>query len=122
MGVLTRRVHSGREAAQVLAHTRVHVALVDLSLPLRDDGESSPLGSEEGGPRLLELLQRLESPPPTVVVKREKSRREDSRTLSSALEAGAFAVLERPVNLETALEVIRRILCRHYSGRWPTCE
>lgn len=121
MGVQTFRVRSGREATRLLQSTQVHIALVDLGLPLDASADGSPLSAEEGGPRLLELLQRLGAPP-TVVVKREKTRREDARTLSSALGAGAFAVLERPVHLETALEVMRRILCRHYAGRWPSCS
>ena len=105
----------------LLQTTPMHIALVDLSLPLDSSDSSNPLGTEEGGSRLLDLLGRLDSPPATVVVKREKTRREDARTLATALGAGAFAVLERPVHLETALEVMRRILCRHYSGRWPSC-
>lgn len=119
MGVLAWRVRSGREATRLLQQTPVHIALVDLALPL-DEGEIAP-GVPEGGPRLLELLGRLPTPPPTVVVKQGRSQREDARTLSSVLTAGAFAVLERPVHLETALEVMRRILCRHYANRWPGC-
>ncbi len=121
MGVRTWRVSSGAEAASLIRQTPVHIALVDLSLPL-DSSEGASPANDEGGPRLLELLSRLETPPPTVVVKRERTQREDARTLASALQAGAYAVLERPVRLETALEVMRRILCRHYSGQWPSCE
>lgn len=117
MGVQTWRVRSGREASRLIQTVPMHMAMVDLSLPL-DEGEPGP-GIPEGGPRLLELLGRLASPPPTVVVKHGRSEREDARTLSTVLGAGAFAVLERPVHLETALEVMRRILCRCYAGRWP---
>lgn len=129
MGVRAWRVRSGKEAAQVIRSMTVHIALVDLGLPLEgptsaaamdDAGGASGSGPvSEGGARLLDLLSRLASPPPTVVVKRGRSHREDARTLCSALDAGAFAVLERPVQIETALEVMRRILTRHYSGRWP---
>lgn len=128
MGVRAWRVRSGREAAEVIRSMTVHIALVDLGLPLdgpapRADAEPGASGSSgpvsEGGARLLDLLSRLASPPPTVVVKRGRSQRDDTRTLCSALHAGAFAVLERPVQIETALEVMRRILTRHYSGRWP---
>ena len=117
MGVQAWRVRSGREATRLLQNTNVHIALVDLALPL-EENEVAP-GVPEGGPRLLELLGRMPTPPPTVVVKQPRSQREDARTLSSVLSAGAFAVLERPVHLETALEVMRRILCRHYANRWP---
>lgn len=132
MGVQVWRVRSGREAADIIRSTPVHIALVDLALPLEPpcSGSNVDLASgmppttgsanpEEGGPRLLELLGRLATPPPTVVVKREKNKREDARTLCSVLEAGAFAVLERPVHLETALDVMRRILRRCYADRWP---
>lgn len=117
MGVKSWRVHSGLEAAKVIERVQVHIALVDLSLPLDEHQEAN--ASEEGGARLLELLGRLETPPPTVVVKCGKTHRQDNRALCDALQAGAFAVLERPVHVEAALEVMRRILARHYGDRWP---
>lgn len=119
MGVRTYRVHSGVEATRLLHDTAMHIALVDLALPL-DESDVSAAGFE-GGPHLLRLLHRLPDPPPTVIVKHGRTQREDARTLSSALVSGAFAVLERPVQLETVLEVMRRILCRHYANRWPGC-
>ena len=132
MGVRAWRVRSGREAADVIRSMTVHIALVDLGLPLdgpapsaQSEANSAAGGSgpvSEGGARLLDLLARLSCPPPTVVVNRGRSQRDDTRTLCSALQAGAFAVLERPVQIETALEVMRRILTRHYAGRWPGCD
>ncbi len=123
MGVQSWRVRSGREAAAVMKGTSVHIAVVDLALPLEPAraGLEQISATEEGGSRLLELLGRLPTPPPTVVIKRERTQREHARALSSALEAGAFAVLERPVHIETALEVLRRILSKFYHGRWPGC-
>lgn len=123
MGVRATRARSGREAAEYIRANPVHIAVVDLSLPLEtphadDPGELPPAG-EEGGERIIELLQRLDSPPPTVIVKRHRTARENARALSKALSAGAFAVLEPPVNIELALEVMRRVLMRHYAGRWP---
>lgn len=132
MGVRTYRVHSGHEAARLIESTRVHIALVDLGLPLGRAGAGATgtagagggvgVGAgmtPEGGARLLELLARLSSPPPTVVLKPERTAREDARTLCSALGAGAFAVLERPVQLEAVLDVMRRVLRRFYADRWP---
>lgn len=130
MGVRAVRARSGHEAAQVIRSTPVHIAVVDLSLPLEakpsapeaeanDFPPPTPAG-EEGGERIIELLQRLECPPPTVIVKRRRTGRENARSLSKALMSGAFAVLEPPVNIELALEVMRRILHRHYAGRWPS--
>lgn len=117
MGISVTRVNSGHHAARVLQQERVHVAVVDMLLPLDD----APAETPAGGRRLLELLARLPEPPPTVIVKRRRSRRQDTRDLASALEAGVFAVLERPVDLELALETFRRVLRRHYADRWPEC-
>lgn len=123
MGITAVRARSGVEAASVIRSTPVHIAVVDLALPLDapqtdDSGDFAPAG-EEGGERIIELLRRLDAPPPTVVVKRRRSGRENARSLSNALAAGVFAVLEPPVHLEHALEVMRRVLQRHYEGRWP---
>lgn len=121
MGVHAWTVHSGRQATDLIRNVRVDIAVVDLSLPLDDNGEpvANAPSIEEAGVRLLELLTRLPSRPPTLVVKRRRTRREDTREVSHALRAGAFAVIERPVHLETLLEVMRRVLCRHYADRWP---
>lgn len=117
-GVHAWRAASGDEATRLIRTVPVHIAVVDLSLPLHTGSPASAI--EEGGPRILELLARLEQPPPTVVVKRRRTSREDARQLASALQAGVFAVLEQPVHLETALEVMRRVLTRHYANRWPS--
>ena len=130
MGVRSLRVNSASEAANLIRKEPVHIAVVDLCLPLEGRSSCDPDSSascsefEEGGDRILQLLNRLEEPPPTLVVKRRKSRREGVRETSSALRAGAFAVIERPVQLELVLETMRRVLRRHYAGRWPesTCQ
>ena len=118
MGVRAVRAGCGREATDLIRRVPVHIAVVDLSLPMEEDRCAVDEESECGA-RLLDLLARLEQPPPTVVVKRRRTRREDARQLSSALDAGAFAVLDPPVELETILEVMRRVLRRHYADRWP---
>ena len=116
MGILSIRVASGEEAAEVIQSVTVHIALVDLAIPLQ---RRAP-GSEAGGHRILQLLFRLEQPPPTVVIRPPQPvSRESVRGLSDALRQGAFAVLDRPINLETTLEVMRRILRRHYADTWP---
>ncbi|MFO0830962.1 MAG: hypothetical protein U0637_03855 [Phycisphaerales bacterium] len=129
MGVMSHRAASGREASDVIRTTRIHVAVVDLALPL-DLLQSTSRASEldapeftEGGTRLLEILARLAEPPPVVAVKRQRTTRDDARDLSDALRLGAFAVVDRPhqaSDLDVILGVIRRILERHYEGRWPT--
>lgn len=128
LGVHSHRAQSGAEAARVLRAVRIHIAVVDLGLPLDAPAcKAAPAAGEaadvsEGGARLLDLLRRLDSPPPTIVVKRARTHRDDARLIGAALRAGAFAVVERPRSdrdLELLLDALRRILCRHYQGRWP---
>ena len=89
MGVRSLRADTAESAAALIRRQRIHIAVVDLSLPLTD-GERGGC-TEEGGARILELLGRLETPPPTLVVKRRKTRRDNVRETASALRAGAFA-------------------------------
>lgn len=119
MGIASLRAQSGREASQVLQTARVHVAVVDLGLPL--DRAAGP-ADHDGGTRLLELLARLKEPPPVVVIKQARTRRDESRELAAALRLGAFAAIDRPRgdhDLDVVLDVLRRVLARYYQGRWP---
>lgn len=119
MGVCSLRASSGKEASEVIKVSSVHIAVVDLGLPLDNTAQSD---TEEAGSRLLDLLSRLPQPPPTVVVKRSRTHRDDCREMNAALRCGAFAVIDRPRDshdLELLLEVLRRCLRRHYEGRWP---
>lgn len=122
MGVVALRADTGREASEVIRSTPVHIAVVDLGLPLDQPGTAIDGEVEEGGARLLDLLSRLAEPPPTVVVKRERTHRDDCREIAAALRAGAFAVIDRPrgmPDLEVMLEVLRRCMDRFYKNRWP---
>jgi CheY-like chemotaxis protein len=112
---------SGEEAAEVIRNYTVHIAVVDLSIPLqRTTAGVTTSTNMEAGPRVLQLLRRLDSPPPTVVVRPpQPAARESARTLTQALRDGAFAVLDQPVRIESMLEVLRRILRRHYADVWP---
>ncbi len=117
MGIQSHIAHCADAAQRVIDTNPIHIAIVDLALPLDQLSQS-----EESGPRLLNLLTRLASPPPIVVIKRNRTARDDMRELSAALRAGAFAVVDRPNaqrDLESLLEVLRRCLTRHYEGRWP---
>lgn len=120
MGVTALRADTGRQAQEVIQTHRIHIAVVDLGLPLdlRDDTGST----EGGGLRLLEILRRLQPSPPTVVVKRGRSHRDDTREINAALRCGAFAVIDRPATaqgLESMLDVLARALKRFYHDRWP---
>lgn len=121
MGVVAHRASSGAEASRVIRTVPIHIAVVDLGLPL-DQAEGGPEGSMDGGLRLLDMLRRLEASPPTVIVKRMRTHRDEAREIQAALRAGAFAVVDRPstpADLEIMLDVLRRCLCRFYKGRWP---
>lgn len=119
LGIHSIRVYSGEEAAEVISSTDIHIAVVDLAIPLHRRREDGPTEAPSG-PRILQLLRRLHQPPPTVVVRpHQAATRESTRTLSDALREGAFAVLDRPVNIETMLEVMRRVVRRHYADNWP---
>lgn len=127
MGVRSLKAQTGKQATSVIQSNVIHIAVVDLGLPLDEsirvmDAAAAQAPAEEGGSRLLEMLSRLAEPPPTVVVKRSRTLRDDSREIAAALRAGAFAVVDRPrdmSDLETMLEVLRRCLCKFYRNRWP---
>ncbi|MFO0783043.1 MAG: hypothetical protein U0636_05115 [Phycisphaerales bacterium] len=113
-GVAVLQARSGMEATQLIRTHAVHIAVVDLSLPL----DSSTLGAEPAGTRVIQLLRRLEQPPPMVVVRPpQPTRRDSTRTLMEALMDGAFAVVDRPCHPETMLRVLHRIVERHYANR-----
>ncbi len=117
MGVHCLEARTGTEAQELLRRERVHVAVVDVSVPM----DGSALGADQVGSRILQLLRRLENPPPTIVVRPpQASHREAVRGLHAMLAEGAFAVLDRPFPVESLLETLRRILQRHYAGTWPT--
>ncbi|MDX2131463.1 MAG: response regulator [Planctomycetota bacterium] len=121
MGVRSHQATTGAEATRIIQSTPIHVAVVDLALPL-DTGADSDPELQEGGPRLLEILVRLASPPPVVVIKRRRTLRDEARDIAAALRMGAFAVVDRPreaQDLNVMLEVLRRCLERHYRGKWP---
>lgn len=120
MGVQSLCAGSGRQATDMIRRVPIHIAVVDLALPLDESNGTA----EEGGSRLLDILARLSQPPPTVVIKRSRSHRDDHRDITAALRAGAFAVIDRPRDardLELMLDVLRRCLVRFYEGRWPGC-
>ena len=117
MGVHCLEARTGNEAQDLLRRQRIHVAVVDVSVPMGETG----LSADEAGSRILQLLRRMDNPPPTIVVRPpQASRRDAGRGLQAMLAHGAFAVLDRPFPVESLLETLRRILQRHYAGTWPT--
>lgn len=121
LGIHSISAGSGEEAAEVIRKYTVHIAVVDLSIPMERCCTAAQVTvAAEAGPRVLQLLRRLDAPPPTVVVRPpQPASRESARSLTQALRDGAFAVLDQPVRIESMLEVLRRILRRHYADVWP---
>ena len=119
MGVRSIRVECTREAEDVIRTMPVHIAVIDLAMPL--DSRTADGVRRPGGVRVLQLLRRLSpAPPPTVVVRDGAPvERDRVRDLTAALRDGAFAVMAQPVRVEALLDILRRILQRHYSGLWP---
>lgn len=121
MGVQSHIAGSASDARRVIESNPIHIAVVDLALPLDANGNGQS-NAEEAGTRILNLLARLASPPPTVVIKRRRTARDDVREMTAALRSGAFAVVDRPIaqrDIETLLDVLRRCMTRHYKDRWP---
>lgn len=128
IGVRSLRAHTAREAADLIRSYPIHIAVVDLRLPFDAIPPSSPVAPgaqamaaalEEAGTRVLDLLSRLASPPPTIVIKRGRSTREDAREMQHALRIGACAALDPPVHIEDMLRALQRTLHRFYGGQWP---
>lgn len=120
LGVRTVRAHSGHEAKRMLESGAVfHIAVVDLALPIERTQNAAAQVEHEGGAKLLQILARLASPPPTVVIKRPRFNRDEVKEMSEALRLGAYACVDRPVDTELMLEVFRRIILRRYANRWP---
>ncbi len=117
MGIASHRASTAREAERTIRSTPVHIAVVDLGLPLDANGDAE---TEPAGARLLQLLSRLEQPPPTVVIKGYAPCRQEVRLLNTALRHDAFAVMDRAAaDIESMLRVLQRALVRFYAGRWP---
>ena len=118
VGIHSIKVESGRQAEEVIRSTPVHIAVIDLRIPLEEQNDRARL--EASGPRVLQILRRLHPAPPTIVVRAaQPMERERARGLAAALREGAYSVLDHPVRLETMLELLRRITRRYYADLWP---
>jgi DNA-binding NtrC family response regulator len=117
MGIRSLTADSGEEATNVIENNVIHIALVDLSLPLRT---GCPKGAP-AGERILQLLRRLDSPPPTIVLRpHQANHRVSARSLARSMQEGAFTVVDRPARLETLLDALQRVLRRYYRNEWPS--
>lgn len=117
LGIRCIRTRTANEAREAMSRDRVHIAVVDMSIPADD---SSIARDASIGAGVLTLLRRMDPVPPMVLVRpAQPSYREHARGLNDALREGAFSVLERPFPLESMLETLRRVVQRHYAGFWP---
>ena len=115
-GIRSLTAKNGEEAVRMIENSDIHIAIVDLAIPLTEGS----LHRRPGGERVLQLLRRLQPQPPTIVIRpRQSSARESARSLARSLQEGAFTVVDRPAVLETLLDALHRALRRHYADRWP---
>ncbi|MBT4530371.1 MAG: hypothetical protein HOC27_04130 [Phycisphaerae bacterium] len=115
-GIRALKANNGEEAVRVVENNDIHIAIVDLAIPLTDNTTNR----NPGGERVLQILRRLQPRPPTIVIRpRQASARENARSLARSLQEGAFTVVDRPAMLETLLDALHRALRKHYSDRWP---
>lgn len=104
------------EADRVARSERVHIAVIDLSIPV----DSTPGCCEAAGGRIIELLRRSTRPPAMVLVRpRSPSPRMQRRGLVDALSWGVFAVVDRPVPVERLLQLLHAVVARRFNDRWP---
>jgi CheY-like chemotaxis protein len=115
-GIKSLTAKNGVEAVRMIEESDIHIAIVDLAIPLAERS----IDSRAGGERVLQLLRRLHPQPPTIVIRpKQVTVRENARSLARSLQEGAFTVVDRPAVLETLLDALHRALRRHYSDRWP---
>ena len=115
-GIRSLTAKNGEEAVQMIEKSDIHIAIVDLAIPLSEGS----VDRRPGGERVLQLLRRLNPRPPTIVIRpQQTSSRENSRSLARSLQEGAFTVVDRPAMIETLLDALHRVLRKHYADRWP---
>lgn len=117
-GVQAFVARSGREALELAEQREIHAAFIDLLTPASDPRSTTG----PGGLWLMQLLRRLPRRPPIVLVTNDVyfDQRQIQRLINEALRLGAFSVINRPVELNALLQVIRRLIDRQYAGTWPT--
>ncbi len=128
-GVRAIRAESLDRAVEALERNAIHVAVVDLALPMDsvpdpaagDRSSSGGRGRLPGGLKLLQVIRRMDRRPPAVVVVRGRQfdRRVDDFVLAEAMRLNVFSVMDKPVALEQMLSVLQRALERFYGGHWP---
>ena len=95
-GVQALRADSFKSAVQILENSTIHMAVIDLVLPLESGEDVQEADSQQipGGLKLLQVIHRLETRPRAVVVVRGRQfeQRVDDYVLAEALKFDAFSV------------------------------
>lgn len=102
-GVQTLSARSGREALHLIESTPVHLAVLDTQMP------------QLGGMQVIRLMREVQKAPPAVLLAQSLT----THLLHEALGMQVFSVLAKPVDFNVLLDVIARVLKRHYESRWP---
>jgi len=121
-GVAAYVATSASEAIEMVEQLEIHAAVIDLGTPLGERRVATGTAKADGeaGMWLLELMRRMPSRPPVVVINSPViSQNQVNRLLSEALRLGAFSVLQKPVTMEQLLTVFQRLMEREYRGAWP---
>ncbi len=118
LGVQAEIAADSKEALAILESTPIHAAVIDLNTPAPQAGDSTG-----GGLYLLQVIQRLPSKPPVVVINSHSySQKQSGRMLNQALDLGAFSVINWPVQIDTLLSTFQRLIERAYDNTWPREE
>ena len=102
-GVQTLFAHSGPEALDLMKSRAVHVVVLDVQMP------------QLGGLQVIRLMRGLASPPPAILLADHVS----NYLLREALGMHVFSVLPKPVQLDSLLDAVARVLRRYHASRWP---
>ncbi|MEM6562000.1 MAG: response regulator [Planctomycetota bacterium] len=106
-GVRTVSAFSGRDVMDALERSddRVHVAVLDENL------------EGMGGLQIARVLCDKPGSPPIVLL--ADATAIGRNVLQQALALRVFSVLNKPVELNTLLDTLARLVRRHYGNQWP---
>ncbi len=119
---------SADEVSSFIRSAVVHIAVIDLGIPMHPPQPRSSSLAEgvsrtvAGGARVLQLLRRLEQPPPLILVRPPQADpTESARTLRAALHDGVFTVVDDPTGpngMEHLLRALKSCVDRHFAHHW----
>lgn len=102
-GVDTLCARNGRDALRLIETRPVHVAVLDVQMPLL------------GGMQVVRLMREMHRAPPAILLTQQVT----THLLHEAVGMSVFSVLSKPVDFNVLLDSLARVMNRHYAGRWP---